>query len=151
MTRSRSSRMSSIPRCEAASISITSSEVPLAIATQAWQTLSGVGVGPCAQFSPFARIRASDVLPVPRGPAKRYAWRTCPEAIAFFSVRTTASCPTTSSKSWGRYFRYSAVEWSRAFGGVPVYVHADDREWIMRPDPCWEFWQGEELDLGKGL
>ena len=38
--------MSSIPRCEAASISITSSEVPSAIARHAWQVLSGVGVGP---------------------------------------------------------------------------------------------------------
>ena len=70
-TRSRISRMSSIPRCDAASISITSSEVPFAIATHAWQVLSGVGVGPCAQLTAFARMRASDVLPVPRGPAKR--------------------------------------------------------------------------------
>ena len=43
----------------------------VAIATQAWQVLSGVGVGPCAQLSAFARMRAIDVLPVPRGPAKR--------------------------------------------------------------------------------
>src|SRR6185437_16156435 len=72
-------------------------------------TLSGFGVGPCTQFSPFARIRASDVLPVPRGPANRYACRTWPEEIAFLSVRTIASCPTTSSKSCGRYFRYRAA------------------------------------------
>src|SRR5438876_5247252 len=38
--------MSSMPRCEAASISITSSDVPLAIVTHGLQTLSGVGVGP---------------------------------------------------------------------------------------------------------
>ena len=38
--------MSSIPRCDAASISITSSDVPFAIATQAWQVPSGFGVGP---------------------------------------------------------------------------------------------------------
>ena len=30
-----------------------------------------VAVGPCVQFRLFARIRAIDVLPVPRGPAKR--------------------------------------------------------------------------------
>ena len=83
--------MSSIPRCEAASISTTSSEVPLAIATHAWQTLSGVGVGPCAQLSAFARIRAIEVLPVPRGPAKRYACRTWSVASALRSVRTTPS------------------------------------------------------------
>ena len=61
--------MSSIPRCEAASISITSSDEPFAIATHAWQVLS-VRVGPVAQLSALARIRAIEVLPVPRGPAK---------------------------------------------------------------------------------
>ena len=63
--------MSSIPRCEAASISTTSSDVPAAIETHAWQTLSGVAVGPVSQLSALARIRAIEVLPVPRGPAKR--------------------------------------------------------------------------------
>ena len=63
--------MSSIPRCEAASISITSSEVPFVIETQAWQVLSGCAVGPAAQFTDFARMRAIEVFPVPRGPAKR--------------------------------------------------------------------------------
>ena len=43
------------------------------------------------------------------------------------------------------------VEWSRAFGDVPVYLHADDREWVLRPDPCIELWEGETLDLGDGL
>ena len=70
-TRSRISRMSSIPRCDAASISITSREVPLAIVTQGLQTLHGVGVGPCTQLRPLARMRAIEVFPVPRGPAKR--------------------------------------------------------------------------------
>ena len=106
-TRSLISRMSSIPRCEAASISTTSSEVPFAIATHAEQVPSGdeVGAVELSQLSAFARIRAIDVFPVPRGPAKRYAWRTWSWSIAFRSVRTTASCPTTSSNVCGRYFR----------------------------------------------
>ena len=54
----------------------TSSDVPAVIARQAWQVPSGVVVGPCAQLRHLARMRAIDVLPVPRGPAKRYAWRT---------------------------------------------------------------------------
>ena len=66
----------------------------------------GVAVTPLVmQLRLLARIRAIDVLPVPRGPAKRYACRTCSDVIAFFSVRTTASCPTTSSNVCGRYFR----------------------------------------------
>ena len=32
------------------------------------------------------------------------------------------------------HFYTGMVEWSRAFGGVPVYLHADDRQWVMRPD-----------------
>jgi len=47
---------------------------------------------------------------------------------------------------------YSAVaEWSRAFGGVPVYLHADDRRWLMRPDPSVVFWEGETKPLHDGI
>ncbi len=46
---------------------------------------------------------------------------------------------------------YSAmVEWSHAFD-APVYLHAADREWVMRPDPAIRFWEGETLALGDGL
>jgi len=43
------------------------------------------------------------------------------------------------------------VEWSRAFGDAPVRLHEADRPWVMRPDPCVEFWSGESLDLIGGL
>src|SRR5579884_627433 len=47
---------------------------------------------------------------------------------------------------------YSAmVAWSHTFGGVPVYLHAADRQWVMDPDPVVRFWEGETLDLGDGL
>jgi glyoxylase-like metal-dependent hydrolase (beta-lactamase superfamily II) len=47
---------------------------------------------------------------------------------------------------------YSAmVEWSRAFGGVPIYLHAADRRWVMRPDPAAVFWDGETRALAEGL
>ena len=45
------------------------------------------------------------------------------------------------------HFYTTLVEWSRAFGGIPVHLHADDQHWIMRPDPCIELWQGETLNL----
>ncbi|QVQ53759.1 MBL fold metallo-hydrolase [Spiractinospora alimapuensis] len=34
------------------------------------------------------------------------------------------------------------VEWSRAFGGVPVYVAAADMGWVARPDPVIRPWSG---------
>jgi glyoxylase-like metal-dependent hydrolase (beta-lactamase superfamily II) len=49
------------------------------------------------------------------------------------------------------HFYSSMVEWSQAFGGVPIWLHADDREWVMRPDPAIRFWEGEQLELGSGL
>jgi hypothetical protein len=42
------------------------------------------------------------------------------------------------------------VKWAHRFG-CPVYLHADDAEWIMRPDPAIELWDGETRDLGHGL
>lgn len=46
---------------------------------------------------------------------------------------------------------YSAmVDWSRAFD-APVYLHAADRRWVMRPDPAIEFWSGETRSLWAGM
>ena len=33
------------------------------------------------------------------------------------------------------------LEWSRAFGDVPVFLHADDRRWVMREGPAIHFWE----------
>jgi hypothetical protein len=49
------------------------------------------------------------------------------------------------------HFYTSLVEWSRAFGGVPVHLHADDARWIMRPDPCIAPWRGETRELLPGV
>ena len=49
------------------------------------------------------------------------------------------------------HFYTSMVEWSRAFGDVPVHLHAADREWVMRPDPCLRFWEGRSHTLAGGL
>jgi hypothetical protein len=39
---------------------------------------------------------------------------------------------------------YGAVaDWSEAFGGVPVYLHGDDRQWVTRPHPAIAPWTGD--------
>ena len=65
--------MSSTELFDAASISITSSDVALAIDTHESQTPHGETVGPFTQFRQAARIFAIEVLPVPREPTNRYA------------------------------------------------------------------------------
>jgi hypothetical protein len=49
------------------------------------------------------------------------------------------------------HFYSSMVEWSRAFGGVPIYLHGADRQWVMRPDKAFQFWEGETKPLAEGL
>jgi hypothetical protein len=47
---------------------------------------------------------------------------------------------------------YSAmVEWSRAFNDAPIYLHAADREWVMRPDSSLRFWEEEQHQLWDGM
>lgn len=43
------------------------------------------------------------------------------------------------------------LEWSRAFGNVPIHLHAADREWVMRPDPAIHFWEGDANPIAPDL
>jgi glyoxylase-like metal-dependent hydrolase (beta-lactamase superfamily II) len=49
------------------------------------------------------------------------------------------------------HFYGSLVEWSQAFGGIPIYLHAADRACVMRPDPAIVFWEGISYPLATGL
>jgi DNA-directed RNA polymerase subunit RPC12/RpoP len=48
------------------------------------------------------------------------------------------------------HFHTSMVDWAHAFG-CPVYIHADNRRWVMRPDPAIRFWEGETMKLGSKM
>lgn len=48
------------------------------------------------------------------------------------------------------HYYSSMVEWAHAFDAT-IYLHAADREWVMRPDPAIQYWEGEQLHpLGDG-
>jgi hypothetical protein len=49
------------------------------------------------------------------------------------------------------HYYTTMVEWSRALGGVPIHLHAADRQWVMRPDPAVQFWEGDTKTIGSGL
>jgi hypothetical protein len=48
------------------------------------------------------------------------------------------------------HYYTSMVEWSRAFGGIPIYTHSADRKWAMRTDASNQFWEGDRLELFGG-
>src|SRR5262245_49313584 len=99
--------MLSTPVRDAASISSTSRARPSLISVHAVHLLHGFAVGPVAQLSPLARMRATVVFPVPRTPAKTYAWAIRPPSSAFLSVLATCGWPTSSSSVRGRHVRAS--------------------------------------------
>jgi glyoxylase-like metal-dependent hydrolase (beta-lactamase superfamily II) len=43
------------------------------------------------------------------------------------------------------------LEWSAAFDDIPIFLHAADREWVMRSGPAIEFWEGSQRELAPGV
>jgi hypothetical protein len=57
---------------------------------------------------------------------------------------------TTMAISHPHY--YSAmVEWSRALGGVPIYLHVQDSQWVVRHDRAVVFWDGDSRVIAPGV
>jgi glyoxylase-like metal-dependent hydrolase (beta-lactamase superfamily II) len=49
------------------------------------------------------------------------------------------------------HFYSAMVRWSEALGGVPVMLHAADRQWVQRPSPRLQFWEGDVLRLSDAV
>jgi hypothetical protein len=45
----------------------------------------------------------------------------------------------------------AVVDWSEAFGGAPVFLHGDDRQWVTRPHPAIVPWRGEEYRISDDI
>jgi glyoxylase-like metal-dependent hydrolase (beta-lactamase superfamily II) len=85
------------------------------------------------------------------GPGRNLLW-DCITLIDEAAVRLVEAAGGLGGIAISHPHFYGAmVEWSRAFGGAPIWLHADDREWVMRPDPAIRFWEGERLELRPGL
>lgn len=48
------------------------------------------------------------------------------------------------------HYYSTQVEWAEAFD-VPIYIHEDDKDWVMRPSNKIIFWSGESFELHKGI
>jgi glyoxylase-like metal-dependent hydrolase (beta-lactamase superfamily II) len=49
------------------------------------------------------------------------------------------------------HFYAAMAQWSDALGGVPIYLHEADRDWVRRASPQLRFWGGERLELSDDL
>jgi hypothetical protein len=49
------------------------------------------------------------------------------------------------------HYYTTMVEWSQAFGGIPIYLHSADRTWVQRDDKAIEYWDGMSKPLPGGM
>jgi hypothetical protein len=49
------------------------------------------------------------------------------------------------------HFYAAVADWSEAFGGVPVYLHGDDRQWVTRPHPAIVPWTGDSRQISDDI
>ena len=49
------------------------------------------------------------------------------------------------------HFYGAVADWSEAFGGAPVYLHGDDRQWVTRPHPAIVPWTGDSHRLSDDI
>lgn len=83
-------------------------------------------------------------------PAGNILW-DCITLIDEMTVRAVQALGGIEAIAISHPHYYSCmVEWSHAFE-APIYLHALDRQWVMRPDPGIVFWEGETTSLGEGL
>ena len=49
------------------------------------------------------------------------------------------------------HYYSSIVEWSKAFGDIPVYISYDDEKWLMRKNESVKLWEGDRHQLNNEL
>ena len=76
----------------------------------------------------------------------------CISLIDPATVRIVAALGGIAAIAISHPHYYAAMaDWSRAFGNAPIYLHAADRQWVMRPDPAIRLWEGETHELLPGV
>lgn len=76
----------------------------------------------------------------------------CPSLIDDATIESVGALGGISSLAMSHPHLFgSMVDWSHAFGRVPIHIHAAHREWVQRPDPVIEFWDGDSRELEEGV
>lgn len=101
-----------------------------------------------AHDPPFAIDQRALLLPTDAG---NILWEclslVTSEAVAALKARGGVDSIVISHP----HFYSSMVEWNDALGGVPIFLHEADKEWVMRSSPQVRFWNGDEYRLSDGV
>lgn len=107
------------------------------------ERITGIGMAPA-----FAINQRALLL---RAPAGNVLWDcvslVTDQAIAAIEERGGLSAIAISHP----HYYSSMVAWSDAFGGVPIHLHADDRQWVQRSSPAIDHWTGDTLAIAPDM
>lgn len=128
---------------------------------QSWTTLEGLRNTHCNKFRRLAAgLTTIETTPafgigqraiLAHTPAGNVLW-DCIALIDDATVDVLAGLGGVAAIAISHPHYYTTmVEWSRALGGVPIHLHAADRQWVMRADPAVQFWEGDTKLIAPGL
>jgi glyoxylase-like metal-dependent hydrolase (beta-lactamase superfamily II) len=104
-----------------------------------------IGIGTVPQFAIGQRAL---LLRTPQG---NFLW-DCITLVDDAAVETISAMGGLRGIAISHPHFYSAMlEWSAAFDNAPVFLHAADREWVMRPGEAIQFWEGARTELAPGV
>ena len=104
--------------------------------------LLGIGTEP-----KFALGQRALYIPTPSGGV---LW-DCVSLVDAATVQTLQSLGGVRAIAISHPHYYSSmVEWSRAFGDAPIYLHAADSQWVVRQDRAIVFWDGDTREISAG-
>ncbi len=107
------------------------------------ERVTGVGAEPKISIGQRALLVQTD--------AGNILWDCVPFLDDELAGRVAALGGVTAIAVSHPHFYGAMVDWSRAFGDAPIYVHAADADWLGRPDGAVELWSGDALTIGTGL
>jgi glyoxylase-like metal-dependent hydrolase (beta-lactamase superfamily II) len=104
-----------------------------------------VGIGTDPQFA--IGQRALHI----KTPAGGFLW-DCISLVDDATVAAVQALGGVSGMAISHPHYYSSmVDWSRALGDVPVFLHAADSPWVVRPDRAIVFWDGATREVAPGI
>lgn len=77
------------------------------------------------------------------------------DCISLVDDATVAALAARGGVKWiaisHPHYYASMGAWSRALGGVPIYLHAEDSAWVVRHDRSVVFWDGDTREVAPGI
>lgn len=86
-----------------------------------------------------------------RTPAGNVLWDTVPLIDPATVAQIEALGGLSAIAISHPHFHTSMVSWSKAFRGIPVYIHAGNQVDVVRHDPVLHFWDGDSQPVIDGI